>query len=88
VLGAKGRVNVECAASDALQPFGLGLPLHDIDVTCCLVHSMAVRNDFGRLDLKAADSFARADAIAWLCSFGDDAHNRHWLRTGRVDFLS
>jgi hypothetical protein len=70
VLGAKGGVNVECAASDALQPFGLGPSLQDFDVAYCLVHSMAAKYDFGRRDLKAADSFARAGAIAWLCFLG------------------
>ena len=34
-------MNFEYAASDALQPLGLGPSLQDIDVICCLVHSMA-----------------------------------------------
>jgi uncharacterized protein YbjT (DUF2867 family) len=55
---------VDRVAADALQPESLAAALAGIDVAYYLVHSMAAGRDFGRLDLAAAENFARAAAAA------------------------
>ena len=64
VLEARGWQGVELAAADALKPETLPAALAGIDVAWYLVHSMAAGADFGRLDLEAADNFAKACAAA------------------------
>ncbi|HEX4942999.1 MAG TPA: DUF2867 domain-containing protein [Usitatibacteraceae bacterium] len=64
VLEARGWEGVEPAAADALRPETLPAVLAGIDVAYYLVHSMSAGADFGRLDLAAADNFARACAAA------------------------
>jgi uncharacterized protein YbjT (DUF2867 family) len=56
--------SVDLVAGDALQPETLAAALAGVDVAYYLVHSMAAGRDFGRLDLVAADNFARASAAA------------------------
>jgi len=55
---------VEQVAADALQPESLAAALADIDIAYYLVHSMASGQNFGALDVQAADNFARAAAAA------------------------
>jgi len=55
---------VDLVAGDALQPDTLAAALAGVDIAYYLVHSMAAGRDFGRLDLEAADNFARAAAAA------------------------
>jgi len=64
VLAARSWEGVELVEADALKPETLAAALRDIDVAYYLVHSMAAGRDFGRLDLAAADNFARAAAAA------------------------
>lgn len=55
---------IDRVAADALNPETLAAALADIDIAFYLVHSMAAGRDFGRLDLEAAENFARAAAAA------------------------
>jgi uncharacterized protein YbjT (DUF2867 family) len=55
---------VDVVAGDALQPETLAPALAGMDIAYYLVHSMAAGRDFGRLDLVAAEHFARAAAAA------------------------
>ncbi len=55
---------VDRVPGDALQPETLPGALAGVDVAYYLVHSMAAGRDFGRLDLVAAENFARAAAAA------------------------
>ena len=64
VLEARGWTGVELAAADALKPETLPAALAGVDVAYYLVHSMAAGSAFGRLDLAAADNFAKAAAAA------------------------
>ncbi len=64
VLAAQPWQGVELVEADALKPDTLGTALADVDIAYYLVHSMAAGKDFGRLDLEAADNFARAAAAA------------------------
>jgi uncharacterized protein YbjT (DUF2867 family) len=64
VLAAQPWEGVELVEADALKPDSLGAALADVDIAYYLVHSMASGKDFGRLDLDAAENFARAAAIA------------------------
>jgi uncharacterized protein YbjT (DUF2867 family) len=64
VLAAQPWVGVELVEADALKPETLAAALADVDIAYYLVHSMAAGKDFGRLDLEAADNFARAAAAA------------------------
>jgi len=64
VLEARAWRNVELAEADALAPDTLSEALTGIDIAYYLVHSMAAGREFGRLDLIAADNFARAAARA------------------------
>jgi uncharacterized protein YbjT (DUF2867 family) len=64
VLEARGWQGVELCEADALQPASLAAALDGVAVAYYLVHSMAAGRDFGRLDLEAADNFARAAAAA------------------------
>ncbi|MBK1700515.1 DUF2867 domain-containing protein [Thiococcus pfennigii] len=64
VLAGRGWQGVELVAADALEPETLPAALADVDIAYYLVHSMAAGRDFGRLDLVAADHFARAAAEA------------------------
>ncbi len=54
----------ERVQADALRPQTLPAALAGIDVAYYLVHSMAAGRDFGRLDLQAAEHFARAAEAA------------------------
>jgi uncharacterized protein YbjT (DUF2867 family) len=60
VLEARAWRDVQLAEADALNPDSLATALAGIDIAYYLVHSMAAGHDFGRLDLIAADNFARA----------------------------
>jgi uncharacterized protein YbjT (DUF2867 family) len=64
VLEARGWQGVELVEADALKPATLAAALADADVAYYLVHSMAAGRDFGRIDLEAAENFARAAAAA------------------------
>ena len=64
VLETRGWTGVELVEADALRPETLAGALADVEVAYYLVHSMAAGRDFGRLDLEAADHFARAAAAA------------------------
>jgi uncharacterized protein YbjT (DUF2867 family) len=64
VLEAQQWEGVELVEADALKPDTLAAALADVDIAYYLVHSMAAGKDFGRLDLEAADNFARAAAAA------------------------
>jgi uncharacterized protein YbjT (DUF2867 family) len=64
VLEAQQWKGVELVEADALKFDTLATALADVDVAYYLVHSMAAGKDFGRLDLEAADNFARAAATA------------------------
>ncbi|HEY5308290.1 MAG TPA: NAD(P)H-binding protein, partial [Casimicrobiaceae bacterium] len=64
VLEAQQWEGVELVEADALKPDMLATALADVDIAYYLVHSMAAGKDFGRLDLEAADNFARAAAAA------------------------
>lgn len=55
---------VERVAADALQPETLPAALAGIDIAYYLVHSMASGDNFGALDLTAAENFARAASAA------------------------
>ena len=63
-LEARDWYDVECLRSDALNPETLPAALEGVDTAYYLVHSMAAGRDFGRLDLTAAEHFARAAADA------------------------
>lgn len=60
VIEARPWPGVERVQADALRPQSLPAALAGIDVAYYLVHSMAAGRDFGRLDLEAAEHFARA----------------------------
>ncbi len=64
VLESRPWRDVDRVAADALKPETLAAAVAGIDVAYYLVHSMAAGRDFGRLDLEAADNFARACAAA------------------------
>jgi uncharacterized protein YbjT (DUF2867 family) len=64
VLDARAWPDVQLAEADALNPDSLPAVLAGIDIAYYLVHSMAAGRDFGRLDLIAAENFARAAANA------------------------
>jgi uncharacterized protein YbjT (DUF2867 family) len=64
VLEARRWSGVGLVAADALKPETLPPALAGIDVAYYLVHSMSAGRDFARLDLEAADNFARACAAA------------------------
>lgn len=64
VLEARAWRGVDLVEADALRPDTLSTALAGTDVAFYLVHSMAAGRDFGRLDVEAADNFARAAAAA------------------------
>ncbi len=64
VLEARRWAGVDLVQADALVPGTLGPALEGVEVAFYLVHSMAAGADFGRLDLQAAEHFARAAAEA------------------------
>lgn len=64
VLEARSWKGVELAEADALDPASLAPVLVGVDTAYYLVHSMTAGRDFGRLDLQAAENFARAAATA------------------------
>jgi uncharacterized protein YbjT (DUF2867 family) len=66
VLAARYWEKVELVEADALRPETLGTSLETIDVAYYLVHSIAAGRNFGRLDLEAAENFARAAERASL----------------------
>jgi uncharacterized protein YbjT (DUF2867 family) len=64
VLEGRGWQGVELAQADALEPASLPAALAGADVAYYLVHSMAAGKDFGAIDRRAAENFARAAAAA------------------------
>jgi uncharacterized protein YbjT (DUF2867 family)/uncharacterized protein YndB with AHSA1/START domain len=62
VLEARGWRHVELVQADALKPESLAAALAGVDTAYYLVHSMAAGRDFGKLDVEAAENFARAAA--------------------------
>ncbi len=60
VLEARNWPGVELVEADALKPDSLPAALAGVDTAYYLVHSMAAGQDFGRLDLQAAENFAAA----------------------------
>ena len=64
VLEARCWNSVELTEADALKPETLAGALAGIEVAFYLVHSMGAGRDFGRIDLQAAEHFARAAAQA------------------------
>ena len=100
VLEARDWPGVELVEADALRPDSLPGVLAGVDTAYYLVHSMAAGQDFGRLDLQAAENFAAAAGqagvrrIVYLGGLvPDDADSEHLvsrrqtgerLRAGRV----
>jgi uncharacterized protein YbjT (DUF2867 family) len=66
VLKARQWQGAELVSADALDPETLEPALQGCDTAFYLVHSMAAGNDFGALDLEAAENFARAAAAAGI----------------------
>jgi uncharacterized protein YbjT (DUF2867 family) len=66
VLEARQWEGVELVQADALEPESLAPALEGVEVAFYLVHSMAAGNEFGQLDLLAAENFARAASAAGL----------------------
>lgn len=64
VLKARGWAGVELAQADALDTGTLEAALDSVDVVFYLVHSMAAGRNFSKLDLTAAENFARAAEVA------------------------
>ncbi len=64
VLEGRGWHGAELVQADALDPDTLSDALGDADVAYYLVHSMAAGRDFGAIDRRAAEHFARAAAAA------------------------
>ena len=64
VLEAREWNGVELVEADALEPETLPAALEGVTIAYYLVHSMAAGRDFGRLDLLAAENFAKAAAAA------------------------
>jgi uncharacterized protein YbjT (DUF2867 family) len=64
VLEGRGWHGAELAQADALDPASLPDALAGVDVAYYLVHSMAAGRDFGAIDRRAAECFARAAAAA------------------------
>ena len=60
VLEARDWSGVESVEADALMPDSLHAALAGMDTAYYLVHSMAAGQDFGRLDVQAAENFAAA----------------------------
>jgi len=60
VLDARNWSGVESVEADALMPESLQAALAGADTAYYLVHSMAAGQDFGRLDVEAANNFAAA----------------------------
>ncbi|MEO8061080.1 MAG: NAD(P)H-binding protein, partial [Burkholderiales bacterium] len=100
VLEARDWPGVELVEADALRPDSLQGALAGVDTAYYLVHSMAAGQDFGRLDLQAADNFAAAAeqaGVRRIVYLGglipDNANSEHLvsrretgerLRSGRV----
>jgi uncharacterized protein YbjT (DUF2867 family) len=64
VLEGRGWEGAELVQADALDPASLPPALAGVDVAYYLVHSMAAGADFGAIDRRAAENFARAAADA------------------------
>ena len=64
VLEARDWPGVDLVEADALLAESLPDVLAGVDTAYYLVHSMAAGQDFGRLDLQAAENFAAAAAAA------------------------
>lgn len=64
VLEGRNWSGVDCIAADVTQPDTLPPALAGVTVAYYLVHSMAAGKNFGRIDLEAADHFARAASEA------------------------
>ena len=60
VLDARDWPGVESVEADALAPDSLQAALAGVHTAYYLVHSMAAGQDFGRLDVQAAENFAAA----------------------------
>ena len=60
VLEARDWPGAELVEADALRPESLTAALAGVHTAYYLVHSMAAGQDFGRLDLRAAENFAAA----------------------------
>ena len=60
VLEAREWPGVELVEADALSPDSLPGALAGVDIAYYLVHSMAAGQNFGRLDVQAAENFAAA----------------------------
>jgi uncharacterized protein YbjT (DUF2867 family) len=85
-LEARDWQGVEIVEADALVPATLPAALRGVDTAYYLVHSMAAGKGFGKLDLHAAQNFARAAAVAGVrCIvylgglFPEDADSEHLL---------
>lgn len=59
LLEARQWEDVDLVEADALVPATLEKALQNIDVAYYLVHSMAAGNNFGSIDIHAAENFAR-----------------------------
>jgi uncharacterized protein YbjT (DUF2867 family) len=64
VLEARGWKGVELVRADALKPDTLYAALAGVRFAYYLVHSMAAGKHFGRVEVEAAENFARAAAAA------------------------
>lgn len=85
-LEARGWQGVELVEADVLVPATLGDALRDVHTAYYLVHSMGSGAGFRKLDLHAAQNFARAAAVAGVrCIvylgglYPEDAESEHLL---------
>ncbi len=85
-LAARNWPGIEIVQADALVPETLPAALQDVDTAYYLVHSMGAGKGFSKLDLHAAENFARAAAdasvrcIVYLGGlFPEDADSEHLL---------
>jgi len=85
-LEARNWSGVQLVQADALVPESLPAALKDVDTAYYLVHSMDTGKGFGKLDLHAAQNFAKAAAdagvrcIVYLGGlFPEDAESEHLL---------
>jgi uncharacterized protein YbjT (DUF2867 family) len=63
-LSVRGWRDVEIVAADVLAPATLPAALRGVDTAYYLVHAMGDEEGVGRLDVHAAENFARAAADA------------------------
>jgi uncharacterized protein YbjT (DUF2867 family) len=85
-LEGRGWTGVEFVEADVMAPDSLAAALEGVDTAYYLVHSMSAGKGFGKLDLHAAQNFAKAAAeagvrcIVYLGGlFPEDSDSEHLL---------